>query len=230
MTEIPALETAGVRKVFKAADGEVLAIDDVSLTLGAGEFVALHGASGCGKSTLLLMAGGLLSPDGGEIRVAGENPYALGPEARAAFRAEKAGFVFQQFHLVPYLGVLDNLLVSDLAGANGGGAAGRESRREKARSLLAEFNLSHRAGHVPSKLSTGEQQRVALARALMGDPRLILADEPTGNLDAENAAVILDRLSRFAADGKGAVLMVTHDERAKAAAGRSLEMREGRLV
>lgn len=217
----PALSIENVSKQYRGAEGAVRAIDDVSLSLGAGDFVALHGPSGCGKSTLLLMAGGLLSPDSGTIRVAGENPYALGAEARAAFRAEKVGFVFQQFHLIPFLDVLDNVLVGELAGGD---------FRDRARELLDRFQLGHRLHHVPSKLSIGEQQRAALARAFLRSPRLILADEPTGNLDAENAAIILEHLGSFAASGDGAVLMVTHDERARAAATRSVEMREGRLT
>ncbi len=219
----PALCLDAVSKRYRTAEGVVQAIDQVSLTLEDGEFVALHGPSGCGKSTLLLMSGGLLSPDSGTLTVAGEHPYALGAEARAAFRALQVGFVFQQFHLIPYLDVLDNVLVGELAGTGG-------DHRERARELLDTFQLGHRLHHVPSKLSIGEQQRVALARAFLRSPRLILADEPTGNLDGENAAIILEHLRGFADSGSGAVLMVTHDDRARAAASRSVEMRDGRLA
>lgn len=220
-----ALSIANVSKRYRTPDGTVQAIDDVSLSLAPGDFVALHGPSGCGKSTLLLMAGGLLSPDSGVLEIGGEDPYALGAEARAAFRARKVGFVFQQFHLIPFLDVLDNVLVGELAGRSVNGEF-----RDRARELLERFQLEHRLHHVPSKLSIGEQQRVALARAFLRSPNLILADEPTGNLDAENAAIILEHLGNFADSGEGAVLMVTHDDRAKAAAGRSVEMREGKLV
>ena len=220
-----ALSLENVAKRYRTSDGSVQAIDGVSLSLEAGDFVALHGPSGCGKSTLLLMAGGLLSPDSGVLEIGGENPYALGAEARAAFRAEKVGFVFQQFHLIPFLNVLDNVLVGELAGTSPSA-----DYRDRARELLDRFQLGHRLHHVPSKLSIGEQQRVALARAFLRSPALILADEPTGNLDAENAAIILEHLGNFAATGEGAVLMVTHDDRAKAAAGRSVEMRAGKLV
>lgn len=219
----PALCLDEVNKQYRTAEGHVQALDEVSLTLENGEFVALHGPSGCGKSTLLLMAGGLLSPDSGTLTIAGGHPYALGAEARAAFRALHVGFVFQQFHLIPYLDVLDNVLVGELAGTGG-------DHRERARELLDAFQLGHRLHHVPSKLSIGEQQRVALARAFLRSPALILADEPTGNLDTENAAIILEHLGRFAASGNGAVLMVTHDDRARAAASRSVEMRDGQLV
>jgi putative ABC transport system ATP-binding protein len=217
-----ALSFDSVSKRYATSEGEVKAIDVVSLSIEPGEFVALHGPSGCGKSTLLLMAGALLSPDEGAIRIDGDDPYALRPEARAAFRAGRIGFVFQQFHLIPYLDVLDNVLVGELAGGG--------DRRDRARELLDLVQLGHRLHHVPSKLSIGEQQRVALARAFLRSPRLILADEPTGNLDAENAAIILNHLAEFAASGSGAVLMVTHDDRAKAAASRGVEMRAGRLV
>lgn len=218
---MPVLKLDAVSKHYPATNGPVKAVDGVSLSLESGEFAALHGPSGCGKSTLLLMAGGLLSPDAGTITIGGENPYRSGADARAAFRADRIGFVFQQFHLIPFLDVLDNVLVGELAGSG--------DYRDRARELLDIVQLGHRLHHVPSTLSIGEQQRVALARAFLRSPKLILADEPTGNLDAENAAIILKHLGNFAASGAGAVLMVTHDDRAKAAAGRSLEMRDGIL-
>lgn len=225
------IELQSIGKRYRTSDGEVRALDGVSLTIQPGEFVALHGPSGCGKSTLLLLAGGLLSPDEGTVTIGGENPYALGPEARAHFRAEHIGFVFQQFHLIPFLDVLDNVLVGELAGPASEDEAGDSaSLRERAKELLETFQLGHRLHHVPSKLSIGEQQRVALARACLRSPRLILADEPTGNLDADNATIILEHLGNFAASGDGAVLMVTHDDRARAAANRSLEMRDGKLA
>lgn len=225
------IDLQDIGKRYRTADGEVRALDGVSLTIEPGEFVALHGPSGCGKSTLLLLAGGLLSPDEGTVTIGGEDPYALGPEARARFRAEQVGFVFQQFHLIPFLDVLDNVLVGELAGSsNGQGPGAGTSLRERAEELLKTFQLGHRLHHVPSKLSIGEQQRVALARAFLRSPRLILADEPTGNLDTENATIILEHLGNFASSGEGAVLMVTHDDRARAAANRSLEMRDGKLA
>ena len=223
MTEA-ALQTTDLKKTFQTRDGEVSAVDTVSFELQPGDFMALHGPSGCGKSTLLLMAGALMSPDSGNVTVSGQDPYSLGPDQRAAFRAERIGFVFQQFHLIPFLDVLDNILVGDLA-SNGS----TNSFQSSAEKLLDRFQLSHRKHHTPSALSVGEQQRVALARALLRSPRLVLADEPTGNLDTENSKIILDHLSEFASDG-GAVLMVTHDDRAKAAANRSLELKDGKIV
>jgi len=197
------LDIRNLSKTYRGPDGPVQALDRVSLAIGAGEFLAVQGASGCGKTTLLLAAGGLLEPTGGEVFVAGQNPYALEPEKRAAFRAAAVGFVFQQFHLIPYLSVLDNVLAPSLA-------MPRADARQAAVGLIERFGLASRIRHVPSELSTGERQRVALARALLNNPRLILADEPTGNLDPDNAAVVLDHLSAFAAGG-GSVLLVTHD-------------------
>ncbi len=219
MTEL-ALKVSNLSKRFSNRDGEVNAVIDVNFELLQGDFVALHGASGCGKSTLLLMLGTLLSPDEGTVGIAGEMPYDLPIKERAAFRAEHVGFVFQQFHLIPYLNVLENVLIGELAGGG--------DLKEKAGALLDGFGLSHRLGHVPNALSRGEQQRVALARALVRSPRLLLADEPTGNLDKENSEIILGHLKAFAADG-GSVLMVTHDDQARAAAAKSWEMKEGVL-
>lgn len=217
------LKAENLAKTFVTKDGDVRAVDDVSFTLDAGDFVAMHGASGCGKSTLLLMSGALLSPGSGSVTITDQDPYLLSPEKRAAFRGEHIGFVFQQFHLIPYLDIRDNILVNELASPTG------EDLSERADALLEKFQLSHRKHHVPSRLSVGEQQRAALARALMREPKLILADEPTGNLDTENSEIILDHLAEFAEAG-GAVLMVTHDDRARAAAKRGLELAAGKLV
>lgn len=224
------IELQSIHKRYRSGEGEVRALDGVSLSLEKGEFVALHGPSGCGKSTLLLLLGGLLSPDEGSVSFDGEDPYSLKPDARARFRAERIGFVFQQFHLIPYLDVLDNVLVGELAATDSNGNGTPDGHRDRAKELLDAFQLGHRLHHVPSKLSIGEQQRVALARAFLRSPQLILADEPTGNLDSENAAIILEHLGNFAAGEDGSVLMVTHDDRARAAARRSVEMRNGKLV
>ncbi|MEM7147265.1 MAG: ABC transporter ATP-binding protein [Verrucomicrobiota bacterium] len=217
-----------VEKLVKRYSGEggsvVTAVDGVSFEVGDGEFVALYGPSGCGKSTLMLMAGGLLSPDEGTVLIGGDDPYGLSAGERARFRAERVGFVFQQFYLIPYLDVLDNVLVCELAGARED--AGLRGRAEE---LLEKFHLSDRLHHVPSALSVGEQQRVALARAMLREPGLILADEPTGNLDPENAAILLDHLKGYARGG-GAVLMVTHDEKAREEADRAVKLEAGVVV
>jgi len=210
-------------KTYAAKPKPVHAINDVSINLDAGEFVAVQGPSGCGKSTVLLTAGGLLKPDSGEVLIAGENPYALSPDARAAFRARSIGFVFQQFYLVPYLDVMDNVLSPALASAES-----HEDVRQRAEQLIEHFGLTHRRHHVPGELSSGERQRTALARALLNQPQLILADEPTGNLDHESAEAVLGYLQEFAESG-GAVLMVTHDDRAVRFAQLTIDLYDGRI-
>lgn len=223
MTDPVILSAENLTKSYSSGEGHVRALKGVSLTIEAGEFVAMHGPSGCGKSTFLLIAGGLLSPDGGKLSIAGKDPYELSQGERSAFRAGHIGFVFQQFHLIPYLDVLDNLLVNELTPGE------KPALREDAEKLLERFQMEERKHHVPSQLSVGEQQRVALARALLSRPKLILADEPTGNLDTENSEILLGCMKEFAGEG-GAVLMVTHDDRARAAAARSIEMKAGELV
>lgn len=201
---------------------DVRAVADVSLEVRAGEFVAIHGPSGCGKTTLLLVAGGLLEPDSGKVLVDGEDLYAMPPERRARVRASRIGFVFQQFHLLPYLTVLENVLTPTLAL--------RSARAEaRARELLDRLGLGSRLGHKPSELSAGEQQRTALARALLHRPGLLLADEPTGNLDMAAAEEVLRGLEEFAREG-GAVLLVTHNPKAVARAARALRMENGRFL
>lgn len=172
--------------------------------LKKGQVIAIQGPSGCGKTTLLLIAGGLLHPDKGNILIDGQNLYKLSLEKRANFRALKIGFVFQQYHLVPYLSVIDNIWVPSLMS---------QVSREKALQLAEHFGLGHRLYHKPGELSTGEKQRTALARALLLDPPYLLADEITGNLDHKNAEHVVAYLKEYAAKG-GAVLWVTHDRQA----------------
>jgi ABC-type lipoprotein export system ATPase subunit len=198
---------------------DVRALAGVSLEVRPGEFVAVHGPSGCGKTTLLLVAGGLLAPDAGRVEIGGEDLYALPPERRARVRAGRIGFVFQQFHLLPYLDVLENVLAPTLA-LRSDGAEGR------AKELLERLGLGPRARHKPNELSAGEQQRTALARALLNRPGLLLADEPTGNLDEAAAEEVLRRLEEFARGG-GAVLLVTHNPKAVARAARAVHMENG---
>ena len=193
-----------VTKRYHRPEGTVHALDSVSLAAQAGEFIAVKGPSGCGKTTLLLTAGGLLAPDGGTVTVAGIDPYRLSVDDRARFRAGTIGFVFQQFYLIPYLSVFENVLAPSIA-------LPRIDSLKRARELTARFNLTHRMEHLPSELSTGERQRTALARALLNEPKLLLADEPTGNLDTDNADTVLGYFREFAESG-GAVLMVTHSD------------------
>jgi len=222
MSEVT-LRATNVHKTFAGPKGSsVTAVNDMSLEIASGEFVALGGSSGCGKSTILLIAGGLLRPDQGELEIMGTRPYEVDSTRRASIRSQYIGFVFQQFHLVPYLDALDNVLAPTLARS-------LPDAEDKAMALLENFGLTERRHHVPSALSVGEQQRVALARALLLEPKLLLADEPTGNLDPENADSILDHLVAFAKEG-GAVLMVTHDDRAASQASRSIRMEKGSIV
>jgi len=216
------LEFKNVSKSFDGPEGKVMALKGVSLSVSPGEFLAVRGPSGCGKTTLLLTAGGLLSPNSGQVSLDGYDPYALSPEKRSRMRARMIGFVFQQFHLIPYLTVRQNILAPSLAlPAKGAG--------QRTQELVSRFGLDDRAGHVPAQLSTGQRQRTALARALLNKPKIILADEPTGNLDEDNADIAFGYLSQYVAEG-GCVLLVTHDIRTAAHATRTLQMSKGRII
>lgn len=218
-----------VRKTYLGGDAPVTALADVSLEIDTGMFIAIRGPSGCGKTTLLLTAGTLLAPDSGEVVLGGERPYQMDGDSRAAFRGRQLGFVFQQFHLVPYLSVLDNVLAPTLALADTSAAIAPREARDRAFELLEQFGLADRAGHTPARLSSGERQRCALARALLNRPKMLLADEPTGNLDPDNADSVLAALRDFVTQG-GAVLLVTHDDRAAAAADATWWMNRGLLT
>jgi ABC-type lipoprotein export system ATPase subunit len=216
------LEIQDLTKTYQSAQELVRALDGISLSVRPGELVAVQGPSGCGKTTLLLAAGGLLQANSGKVFVDGQDLYALSPGSRAQFRAANIGFVFQQFHLIPYLSVLDNILAPRLA-------LSLPEADARARDLVARLGLRERAQHVPAELSTGERQRVALARAFLNAPKLLLADEPTGNLDGDNARIVLDHLAQFSRNG-GAVLLVTHDPAAAQYAHRVLRLKEGTLA
>jgi len=221
------LEIRDVTKTYADGERRVEALAKVSVELRPGELVAVEGPSGCGKTTLLLVAGGLLEPDSGEVRLENVDLYSLDPERRADARGRSIGFVFQQFHLVPYLSVEENVLVPSLALS--GNARLDPALKERSRELIDRFGLTARARHRPRELSTGERQRVALARALLRSPPIVLADEPTGNLDRENAEAVLEHLAAFAREG-GAVLLVTHDPFAASFATRKIALSKGRLA
>jgi ABC-type lipoprotein export system ATPase subunit len=212
------LQLDAVSKNYTGPQEPVHAVAGLTLRIEPEEFVAVRGTSGCGKTTLLLMAGALLRPDAGTVRVRDADPYAMPAEARARFRAAHIGFVFQQFHLVPYLSVLENVLAASLALPSA-------DAPQRATELVERFGLRERMHHVPAQLSTGERQRTAMARAMLNRPKLLLADEPTGNLDAASGKMVLDAMAEFAAAG-GAVLLVTHDDRAAGYAQRVIEMGE----
>ncbi|MBC7288366.1 MAG: ABC transporter ATP-binding protein [Armatimonadetes bacterium] len=209
-----------VAKVYFVAGREVRALDEVTMQVARGEFVVARGPSGSGKTTLLLTIGGMIRPTAGTVSIDGEDVYAMSPAARARLRAKKIGFVFQMYHLVPYLTALENVMLPALAG--------NRVTEDEAVELLARLGMKDRLHHRVSQLSTGERQRVALARALVKKPQLLLADEPTGNLDPENGERILQYMAEFNRDG-GTVLVVTHDPVAERFASRTLMLQAGRL-
>ncbi len=215
------IQLENVSKVYRAANGPVHALADITLQVDQGQFVVVRGPSGCGKSTLLTVVGGLGAVTSGNVLVDGLDVVGMSPAARARFRAVHIGFVFQTFHLLPYLTVVENVAAA---------AAGESFRQARPRAveLLERFQLAHRLKHRPSELSIGECQRVAIARSMINAPRLILADEPTGNLDPENSAGVLDLLSGFHRDG-GTVLMVTHQKVPHGYSDRTILLRDGRL-
>jgi len=211
-----------VSKVYHTRDGEVRALDDVKLSVKPGEFVVVRGPSGSGKSSLLLTIGGLVRPTTGKVTLEGKDLYAMSRCERARFRSEKIGFVFQMFHLLPYLDALQNVLVAAAPGVTRGA-------RKNAIGLLERLHMSNRLHHRPAELSTGERQRVAIARALLNRPSVILADEPTGNLDPENAGQALGYLAEFHKGG-GTVVLVTHEKAADDLAQRLVQLDAGRTV
>lgn len=208
-----------ISKIYQGRNGEVKALSETSLHIEAGEFIVIRGPSGSGKTTLLLTIGGMLRPTQGNVTVAGQNVYSLTPKARAEFRAKNIGFVFQMFHLVPYLTVLENVMLAPALN-------GETNRREEAHDWLKRLGLEARLNHRPAELSAGERQRTALARALINQPKVLLADEPTGNLDPENADEVFHHFERFRQSG-GTVVVVTHGTGADHHANRILHIRHG---
>jgi ABC-type lipoprotein export system ATPase subunit len=210
------LENLG--KTYRTGAHKVTALEGVSLQIDSGEFVVLCGPSGSGKTTLLMMIAAMLHPSRGSVRFDDKDIYRMTSPDRAQFRAQSIGFVFQMFHLVPYLNVLENVLVA--------GRAIGKSDGTRAKELLQQLGLQHRIRHRPSELSAGEKQRAAIARALLNRPKLILADEPTGNLDPENAACVLTHLRDFQRAG-GTVIVATHGPAAGEFATRTIHLRDG---
>jgi putative ABC transport system ATP-binding protein len=203
-------------------EGAVQALCDVSLSIGRGEYLAIMGPSGSGKSTLLNLIGALDRPDRGEIRFEGQSLQRMADPAR--FRARTLGFVFQSFHLLPTLTALENVQIPMFAGL-----LPARQRASKAASLLALVGMSHRAGHLPTKLSVGERQRIAIARALANDPVLLLADEPTGNLDSVAGAGVLDLFDMLHQQQGVTLVVITHAREVAARAQRTVWIRDGRL-
>ncbi|TKG91505.1 ABC transporter ATP-binding protein [Puteibacter caeruleilacunae] len=197
------IEIKNITKIYNKEGAEVRALDDYSLSIEKGEFVAIQGASGCGKTTLLLSIGGLLSPDKGSVVINGNAVYDMPVEERTVFRAKTMGFVFQQYHLIPYLNVLENIRVPALA-------AQGEVPEERLEMLIKTLGLKERINHTPAELSAGEKQRTALARALLFEPDILLADEITGNLDEKNVEIVMNCLFEYQKAG-GTIVLVSHD-------------------
>ena len=218
------LRTENLTKVFRTEEVETTALNGVNIEVKDGEFVAIMGPSGCGKSTLLSILGLLDNPTGGNYFLDGEEVGHLREKDRTRFRKGRIGFVFQSFNLIEELTVEENI---DLQLRYLG--IGRKERRERVLEILRKLNLSQRAGHYPQQLSGGQQQRVAIARAVVGKPRLILADEPTGNLDSKNGLEVMELLSSLHAEGS-TIVMVTHSQHDAAYADRIINLFDGEVV
>lgn len=211
-----------VTKVYPGPEGGVLALDNVSLDIEKGEFVAIVGPSGSGKSTLLTVLGAMSPPSSGRVTIDGLDLYHLPPEQLADFRRQRMGFVFQQQHLIPYLTALENVLLPLALSRS-------DQKTARAMHALGVVGLEHRAGHLPGQLSGGEQGRVAIARAIVNEPLIILADEPTGNLDAAARESILQLLCSLSDKGR-TILLVTHSVEAASAANRRISLQDGRVA
>jgi len=218
------LKLTKVCKTYRTTDIETLALDDVSLEIGAGEFVAIMGPSGCGKSTLLNLLGLLDSPTSGAYEFLGEDVARCPEKNLTRLRRDNLGFVFQSFNLIDDLTVAENVEVALIYRREAGG-----ERKRRVAEALERVGIAHRAGHRPQQLSGGQQQRVAIARALVSRPKLILADEPTGNLDTATGASLLELLRELHRDGT-TIVAITHDLEVAAAMDRRVEIRDGRIL
>ncbi|HEU0179224.1 MAG TPA: ABC transporter ATP-binding protein [Blastocatellia bacterium] len=220
------LKTEELKMVYCVGKVDVNALRGVNLSVAPGEFVAVMGPSGCGKSTLLHILGGLLKPSSGRVIVDGEDLTAMSDATRTDLRRRKIGFVFQRFNLFPTLTAEGNLKLAERIHANGKPSLGGDARRE----ILRLLRLENKMRHKPLELSGGEQQRVAIARAIINRPSIILADEPTGNLDTENSTIVLDMLRELNREFKQTIVIITHNPEAAAVASRTIEMRDGMIV
>jgi len=224
------LRVEEVHKAYHIGKRPVEVLHGVSLSVQRGETLSIMGASGSGKSTLLHILGGLDKPDAGDIFFEETSLLKMKPPKRAAFRAQRVGFVFQSYHLLPELDVLQNVMLPSMAARpKAFGGAGRKDARARAEHLLEQVGLTGRMDHRPVELSGGEQQRVAMARALMNDPDLILADEPTGNLDSHTGENVLHNLFDLAQSGKRTLIVVTHNEEVAQTCARELLLKDGKL-
>ena len=219
------IQLTNIEKVYRTEKIETVALTNINLTVGEGEFVSIMGPSGCGKSTLLNLMGLLDQPSNGTVQINGSQADHLNDRQLAAIRNREIGFVFQTFHLIPDLSVLDNVQIPLLYRAS----TNRE-RRKLAEEALERVGLQARTQHFPSQLSGGQQQRVAVARAIVGKPRVLLADEPTGNLDSQMGDEIMHILRQLNTDSRTTVVMVTHDPQKAAQTERIIRIFDGRQV
>jgi putative ABC transport system ATP-binding protein len=225
-TVINALQASGLTKIVQDATGSLTILDDINLTIATGETVAIVGASGSGKSTLLGLLAGLDVPTRGTVRLFGDDLFARDEDGRARVRGEKIGFVFQSFQLLPHLTALENVLLPlELSGRTPDGA----DPVEASKALLVRVGLGERLGHYPKYLSGGEQQRVALARAFVNRPPLLLADEPTGSLDAHTGEAVIELMFELNRERRSTLVLVTHDPDIAARCGRRVELHAGQI-
>lgn len=225
--QTPILETEDLQMTYRVGKVDVRALRGVNIKVAAGEYVAIMGPSGCGKSTLLHIIGGMLTPTSGRVMIDGEDITGMSDARRTDMRRRKIGFVFQRFNLFPTLTAEGNLKLAERIYSREGNGAGDAERRRRVLGLL---KLEDKMNHKPLELSGGEQQRLAIARAVINRPSIILADEPTGNLDTENSVVVLDMLQGLNREFGQTIVMITHNPEAAARAGRILEMRDGLVV
>ncbi len=218
------LAVENLHMVYKIGKIDVPALRGVDMTVKEGEFVAIMGPSGCGKSTLLHLLGGLLQPTRGRIFIEGTDIASVSDAERTSIRREKVGFVFQRFNLLPTLSARDNIELAKEIRGNG------RINGQDARQILGLLGLEGKMFHKPTELSGGEQQRVAIARAIINRPKILLADEPTGNLDSDNSQMVLDMLQELNLRYRQTILMITHDPEVASNAGRIIEMRDGKIL
>ncbi len=223
------LQAENLEKIYRVGSVDVPALRGVSLDVEEGEFLAIMGPSGCGKSTMLHLLGGLLTPTRGRITIDGEDLTAASDAKRTDMRRRKIGFVFQRFNLFPTLTAEGNLRLAERIHAGGGNSKGDDTATRR-REILSLLQLEGKLHHKPSELSGGEQQRVALARAVVTSPTLILADEPTGNLDSENSAIVLNMFQEMNYRFNQTIIMITHNPEAAAMCRRIIQMRDGQIV
>jgi len=224
MREDHFIELIDVTKIYRQGDNPVVALDHVHLNISKGEFLAITGKSGCGKSTLINIIGGLDSPDQGQVMISGEDISSMDDRRLTLYRRDRVGIIFQFFNLLPILNLEENIALPYLL------REGSNPQADRIKRLLQETGLYERRYHHPHELSGGEMQRVAICRALINDPEIILADEPTGNLDTASGKQVLEILKRLKEDQGKTILLVTHSQEGAAIADRVLRMQDGRLV